>query len=75
MKINKGQGYFLVVIVIYIKNGSGVPLKHNSGQFIAEKFFEIIRKYNRKPGPIEIDDISIFLEFFSDFLKLRDNIR
>ena len=71
-KKNKGIKYLLCAIDLFIKYAFVVPLKDKKGISIVNAFDKIIKKSNRKPNKIWVDQGS---EFYNhDFKKwLSDN--
>ena len=71
-KHNKRIRYLLCVIELFSKYAWVVPLKDKKGVSIANAFQSILKKSNRKPNEIWVDQGS---EFYNNFFKkfLKDN--
>ena len=65
-KFNKGIRYLLCVIDLFSRYAWIVPLKHKKGASIANAFQSILKKSDRKPNKIWVDQGS---EFYNDFFK------
>ena len=55
-KFNKGFRFLLCVIYIFSKYAWVVPLKDEKGLSIANVFQSILKKSNRKPNKIWVDE-------------------
>ena len=71
-KFNKGFRFLLCVIDIFSKYAWVIPLKYKKGVSIVNTFQKILKKSNRKPNKIWVDEGSEF--YNSSFKKwLKDN--
>ena len=72
IKFNEGFRFLLCVIDIYSKYASVLPLEDKNGVSIVNAFQDILKKSNRKPKKIWVDQDS---EFYNSHFKkwLKDN--
>ena len=56
--IKKIEGYrfFLLLTDTFVKNGWGIPLKHNTAQTTTKELFDIFRESYRNPNLGDTDD-------------------
>ena len=72
-KHNKGIRYVLCVIDLFSKYAWVVPLKDKKGVSIVNAFQSILRKCNRKPNKIWVNQESEFyINVFKKWLKDND---
>ena len=72
-KYNKGIRYLLCVIDLFSKYAWVVPLKDKKGVSIVNAFQSILKKSNRKPNKIWVDQESEFyINVFKKWLKDND---